>query len=639
MVNVKNLFGMAAIAAAMASCTDNDVITTNPNQNASTGKAFATFKIDLPTTSGTRADNDAKPGTPEFNGGERAEYAVNDATALIFKKNGATSEGDYTFVKSVSLGSMDPWKDNPNNTADGITTEASFVVDLGDGVSANNNAQGSDYYVLIVMNNGEENKIIYPSDGDTYADWSEISGNVYPYNYATVSDGIIMANAPKWNGSGNAPTTLVNIAGIYSTKEAAEANAATTIYVERGVAKASMQSGVSKVDGGTYDGDKVKIVHWGLDVMNQVTYPVHVTAGLESVDNGANASGSWTSMWSTPRFYDQTSSEFKRVYWGKDPNYNADEWSEDYENNFFTMDQSGHVADAPYNGDYTREDGGGDAGYFIMFDVSKSIYCLENTFDIYNQKQGQTTRAVFMAKYEPACLSEEERKDWDDGGYNGTFFKVGNNTKLLSPSMLVEYVKKCMADAYNEVCSKNIDASKVKISDFRQALVHVKEYIDKSCGLSSEDLYEPYAVESGQMDFLSICASLYDYTTIDGTELSTNPEWRIGFNKVLTDKLSNVQVYLNGISYYVARIKHFNDFYTPWAPGQPRYDGDNAKYLGRYGMVRNNWYDLTVNSISGPGSPVVPEIDKDKPDDEENSYISVNVKILDWAKRTQKVDL
>ena len=88
MVNVKNLFGMAAIAAAMASCTDNDVITTNPNQNASTGKAFATFKIDLPTTSGTRADNDAKPGTPEFNGGERAEYAVNDATALIFKKTG-----------------------------------------------------------------------------------------------------------------------------------------------------------------------------------------------------------------------------------------------------------------------------------------------------------------------------------------------------------------------------------------------------------------------------------------------------------------------------------------------------------------------------------------------------------------------
>lgn len=87
MVNVKNLFGMAVMATALVGCSSNDNLNPNANDNAGkAGEAYASFKINLPTVSGTRAD-DPKPGTPSFENGTKNEYAVNDATLLLFQKN------------------------------------------------------------------------------------------------------------------------------------------------------------------------------------------------------------------------------------------------------------------------------------------------------------------------------------------------------------------------------------------------------------------------------------------------------------------------------------------------------------------------------------------------------------------------
>ena len=102
-------------------------------------------------------------------------------------------------------------------------------------------------------------------------------------------------------------------------------------------------------------------------------------------------------------------------------------------------------------------------------------------------------------------------------------------------------------------------------------------------------------------------------------------------------KDAGISTYANGESYYIARIKHFGDALTPWNSGETY--NDNLKYLGRYGMLRNNWYELDVQSVSGPGYPDVPDVKPNTPDDEDDKYIKVSVKILDWAKRSQKVDL
>lgn len=48
---------------------------------------------------------------------------------------------------------------------------------------------------------------------------------------------------------------------------------------------------------------------------------------------------------------------------------------------------------------------------------------------------------------------------------------------------------------------------------------------------------------------------------------------------------------------------------------------------GHYGVVRNNWYRVSINSISGPG------------DGSSEKYISADVEILDWLQRDQEEDL
>ena len=108
-------------------------------------------------------------------------------------------------------------------------------------------------------------------------------------------------------------------------------------------------------------------------------------------------------------------------------------------------------------------------------------------------------------------------------------------------------------------------------------------------------------------------------------------------NDKLGLKETGISTYLNGEAYYIARIKHFNEL-TSWTAGEG-YGTANDKYLGRYGVLRNNWYDLSVNSISGLGYPDIPEVKPDVPDDENEQYINVEVKILHWAKRSQNINL
>lgn len=57
MRNVKNLFGMAVMATALVACSSSDDLTPNGNEGNQTGAAYASFRINLPTTSGTRADD------------------------------------------------------------------------------------------------------------------------------------------------------------------------------------------------------------------------------------------------------------------------------------------------------------------------------------------------------------------------------------------------------------------------------------------------------------------------------------------------------------------------------------------------------------------------------------------------------
>lgn len=316
-MKIKHLFGLAVIAAMTASCSSNeDLGTAGPGTGTNeAGVGYATFSINLPTTSGTRAGGD-----PTFVNGDANEYKVNDATLLIFKKGGeATKEGDYTFVESAELGSMAPWKDK---NEPGVTTHAKITAKL------DNVNRTDQFFALVLLNNGTGTnaKVAMPSEGDKFSAWNEAK---VTDKFATPENGFYMANAPLFEN--NNVTTLVPIVSdkIYPTEEEAAKNPATDIYVERGLAKVTLGTGTTTakpVTSDTYQGDEVTISKWALDVTNKKAYPIHNVDGLTTdfpdIWSNSSTTASTTNNATTKRFVDNnTETKVKRVYWGIDPNY------------------------------------------------------------------------------------------------------------------------------------------------------------------------------------------------------------------------------------------------------------------------------------------------------------------------------
>lgn len=586
-MKIKHLFGLAVIAAMTASCSSNEDLGTVGSGTGTNeaGVGYATFTINLPSTNGTRA------GNPTYEQGTLDEYDVNDVTLLIFKKAGA-SEDEYTFVEKADLGNMAPWKDE--NNSGGITASATITAKLSK-VALTSEGSTSDYYALAILNNKNskgEDKITLPTESTTssttppvtYGSWNAAS-NANETRFKDNTKGFYMANAPVFVAGGE-PTTLVNIDKVYATKQKAETNAATTIHVERGLAKVTVASFPKDLSptGTIYNSDKVEITAWNLDVTNKSTFPIHKTTGLNSP---------FTTIWSastdpapsTGRFVDAANSAFKRVHWGVDPNYSTDLDETACKNAFTILDPNAEI-----NGT-----------------AKKPQYCLENTFDIKHMLQGQTTRVVFKATYKPDGITKGD-----------TFYKIGNSTDLWSEENL----------------KKQIKTVALNVMGITKAEEQAKYDVDLSKGSNISGV-------AGHQHLVK--AENITYSG-EATSSKVNPAAITAINEKLgLSDAAGISTYLNGEAYYIARIKHFGDDLTPWSEGDKTYgDNDetqNNKYLGRYGVLRNNWYELTVNSVSGPGTPDVPTIKPDVPDDESYRYISVSVKILSWAKRSQIVDL
>ena len=574
-MKIKHLFGLAVIAAMTASCSSNeDLGTAGPGTGTNeAGVGYAIFTINLPSVSETRA---ADAGGAEMAEGTPEEYKVSNATALIFQKYGS-DEGSYKFVESVTL-PIDGWTDD---STPGITTTSKKLVAKLTNVDTKN-----DYSVLILLNNKNVN---LPTVGQSYNDWN--SKNILTPSVTdwAGSDGFYMANAPL-KGSAASPATLVHIDKdkIYASE--AEANkptndCAATVFVERGVAKMTVAApGTITVKDKATSNDtqsKVTFSKWALDITNKKTYAVHNIDGL---------SKDFSDIWTTERFTGTNN----RVYWGTDPNYNLAELNTNdakrkEEFNFIT-------APSEINKDFTNTTN------------TNPVYCLENTFNLANMYQGQTTRVIFKATYTPK----------DDAGnplaeQDGTFYTIGNMTNILNEAALKTAVNTA---ATSVLPGCTVDYTNLKTEGSHViALADIKDSTGKTL-VADKD----YSGKTGTQIVKEINDKL---GLIDG---AGHAEAMVGIN-----------TYAQGVTYYIARVKHFGSL-TPWNSGES-YGTDNLKYLGRYGMLRNNWYELTVGNVYGPGYPGVPPVDPNQPDDENEKYLSVSVKILSWAKRSDTVDL
>lgn len=554
-MRLKNLFGMAAMLALAASCSENELGESGGTGANENGPHYATFTIKLPTTNGTRAD-----GKPTYDDGTPNEYAVNNATLLVFRGEAGEKEADAEFVESMELGDMKPWTgvdDDPNV----ITTEANITAKL-------NNFESSytgNYYAVIMLNNnmtGSNKKVKLPVNGNTFSQWQK--ANVINSMTSEVN-GFYMANAVKVNGT--TTSTLVTIDKKKVTTNESAAQSAATIYVERGVAKVTMTA-FSEMDVKGLTGDKVTITAWDLDVTNKKSYPVH------NVDNYDSYGDYWGDIWKEARFTSGHTT-FNRAHWGIDPNYNTISNDKEYTDEFNYK---------PKNYDFS---GAGDA--------RAPKYCLENTFSLGHMYQNQTTRVIMKATYVPNGLTAGD-----------TFYMFDGKSGYFTEGTLTTQISTAITNAGYTATNFSLP-----LTDMKKAGKHL---------LTANDITKTSGSVEVNDEFLG----------------NVNAALGLSDNK-------KISTYYEGVSYYIARIKHFGDALTTWNSGDPTYGtGAEAKkkYLGRYGMVRNNWYELQVNSISNPGSPDVPEVNPDSPDDEgDKYYINCSVRILSWAKRVHGIDL
>lgn len=571
-MKIKHLFGLAVIAAMTASCSSNeDLGTAGPGTGTNeTGVGYATFTINLPSVSGTRA---ADAGGAEMDEGTAKEYAVKSATALIFQKYGS-DEGSCKFVESVDLPTAAAdWTDD---TTVGITTTKKLVAKLTNVDTKNQ------YYVLVLLNNNKTGvvKVALPTVGQSYNEWNSQILTPSVDDLAADND-FYMANAPL-KGTAS-PTTLVTIdkENIYSSKEKAEAGtSAATVYVERGVAKMSVTDPTTKtvIDKATNNPTKstVDFNNWALDITNKKTYAVHNIDGLST---------DFPDIWTTSRFIGTNS----RVYWGKDPNYNLDNLN------------TGKEAEREAEFNFIKATSG------INKTFTESAYCLENTFNLANMYQGQTTRVIFKATYTPMDGAGNSLAEPD-----GTFYTIGNMTTILNETAL--------ETAVNTAATSVLPGCTVDYTNLKQEGSHVITLADIKDSTGTTLVAD--TVYSGGMT---------------GTQIVKEINDKLGLKAGRPEEMVGINTYLRGVTYYIARVKHFGSL-TPWNSGES-YGTDNGKYLGRYGMLRNNWYELNVGNVYGPGYPGVPPVDPNQPDDENEKYLSVSVKILSWAKRSDTVDL
>lgn len=388
---------------------------------------------------------------------------------------------------------------------------------------------------------------------------------------------------------------LLIIDKIYASAAKANEDAsecAATVFVERGVAKMSVADPtptdpIKVKDKATKAETEstVKFNNWALDITNKKTYAVH---------NIDDLSVEYDKIWNTDpsnRFIGTNN----RVYWGKDPNYNLPGLNTADDVNDKKRKEEFNFIDATSKIDKD-------------FGETNPVYCLENTFNLANMYQGQTTRVIFKAKYTPKDDTGADLADTD-----GTFYTIGNMTTILKFADLKTAVD---AAATSVLTGCTVDYTR----------------------LTTEEGSHVITLESiKDADGVTLVADK-DYGGTTGKDIVAAINDKLGLKAGRKEAMVGINTYLEGATYYIARVKHFGDALTEWKSGE-NYGDNNKQYLGRYGMLRNNWYELTVGNVYGPGYPGVPPVDPTLPDDENEKYLSVSVKILSWAKRSQSVDL
>lgn len=212
------------------------------------------------------------------------------------------------------------------------------------------------------------------------------------------------------------------------------------------------------------------------------------------------------------------------------------------------------------------------------------FYCPENTMSALAQLNGQTTGVVYKVNYKP------------EGKYY-TELAAENGTDSYS-----QMFKKVLAlgdDVRDAAITKTIFTTAEGTDGTNGTFYSYNGYVFKT--KAGARLYKAIATNPGA-----------DAATVN-TAFKNN------------ESDDDIQTYAEGYCYYTAWIKH-----NP---------GGTTMQQDKYGVVRNFWYELTVNSIKKLGYSKPTYKDPKDPDDKAEASIQVQVNIKKWRWVKQNVDL
>lgn len=595
-----------ATTLALGACSSDNVVDNGGSNPIDLSKGgFVKMSLNLPTDNnrGSRATLDD---------GLANEYGIKNAYLVLFE--GAENDEDAaTFKGAYELSNSDFEMVGNNHVT--LTKRIAFANDTKP-------AEGNKLYALVVLNNNGLFTVdathtltfattnVNATDYTSRANFINFSKAIAstntdgetPFASDVANNGIFMTNAPLCTkpGGGTAPTgakikTLADVtSNIYTTEAEAKSKPAAEIYVERAVAKVTVQNKTGELVANQNNAaSKIsyQLYNWVVDNTNKKSYIVR----------------QYNKDWNSIHSDKVTTGDYQyRFVWGSEVNPNATEGNKLYRTSFAQDPE--YDTPAANAANYNQMASNASMAMSAEFGNDHPQYCNENTFKVTAQNQDQTTRVVLGVK-----MSVPGTTTYDEDLYT-----INDNKEVV-------YTKATLAERLK----------KILLND-----PAVKTWT------------KTHTTYSFDITFNNTTAGV---TTIDKATFKDNtaPDEKLeSFTTNLNNALPNIVRYKGGVAYYAVRIKHFGDTDTPWnKEGQGVTAGGNSLiypnpsagasdgwFLGRYGVVRNNWYDINVKKIQTLGDATIPAFTND-PDDVLENYISVSINVLSWSKHTQDADL
>lgn len=609
---MKKIYLPLALAATLAlgACSSDNVVDNGGSNPIDLSKGgFVKMSLNLPTDNnrGSRA---------ELNDGLDNEYGIKNAYLVLFE--GAENDEDAaTFKGAYELSNSDFEMVGNNHVT--LTKRIAFANDTKP-------AEGNKLYALVVLNNNglftvdATHTLTFATTNVNATDYASRANFINfskaiastntdgetPFASDVANNGIFMTNAPLCTkpGGGTAPTgakikTLADVTdNIYTTEAEAKSKPAAQIYVERAVAKVTVQSKTDALEANKANAaSKIsyQLYNWVVDNTNKKSYIVR----------------QYNKDWNSIHSDKVTTGDYQyRFVWGSEVNPNATEGNKLYRTSFAQDPE--YDTPAANAANYNQMASNAKMTLSTEFGNDHPQYCNENTFKVTAQNQDQTTRVVLGVKLSAPGTTT----------YDADLYTVNDNKEVV-------YTEASLTERLKNILLQESD---------------VKDWVAKHATDASFDI----TFDTDKAGETTITKATFKGKT---TTPGATEEKLESFTTKLDKALPNIVRYKGGVAYYAVRIKHFGDTDSPWnVEGQGVKAGDNNNiypsatganidwFLGRYGVVRNNWYDISVKKIQTLGDATIPAFTTD-PDDVLENYISVSINVLSWSKHTQDADL